>query len=63
MKESIKNNKDKDTDFTYDIKSKNRVIEVNKYSRNLNEQEKDFKSENRLINNSYNIKKRNDLFK
>ena len=63
MKESIKNNKDKDTDFTYDIKSKNRVIEVNKYSRNLNEQEKDFKSENRLINNSYNIKNRNDLFK
>lgn len=50
MKESIKNNRDKDTDFTYDIKSKNRVIEVNKYSRNLNEQEKDFKSENRLIN-------------
>ena len=63
MKESIKNNKDKDTDFTYDIKSKNRVIEVNKYSRNLNEQEKDFKSENRLINNSYNIKNRNNLFK
>ena len=62
MKESIKNNKDKDTDFTYDIKSKNRVIEVNKYSRKLNEQEKDFKSENRLINNSYNIKNRNDLF-
>ena len=63
MKESIKNNKDKDTDFTYDIKSKNRVIEVNKYSRKLKEQEKDFKSENRLINNSYNIKNRNDLFK
>ena len=50
MKESIKSNKDKDTDFTYDIKSKNRVIEVNKYSRKLKEQEKDFKSENRLIN-------------
>ena len=49
MKESIKNNKDKDTDFTYDIKSKNRLIEVNKYSRKLNEKEKDFKSENRLI--------------
>ena len=63
MKESIKNNKDKDTDFTCDIKSKNRVIKVNKYSRKLKEEEKDFKSENRLINNSYNIKKRNDLFK
>ena len=54
MKESIKNNKDKDTDFTYDIKSKNRVIEVNKYSRNLNDEKDEEK-----INEENNIPQEN----
>ena len=50
MKETIETNKEKEIENNHDINKKTRKIDLIKYSRNLNNLEKDFKSENRLIN-------------
>ena len=50
MKETIETNKEEEIENNNDINKKSRKIDLIKYSRNLNNIEKDFKSENRLIN-------------
>ena len=52
MKETIETNKEEEIENNNDINKKSRKIDLIKYSRNLNNIEKDFKSENRLINKS-----------
>ena len=50
MKETIETNKEEEIENNNDINKKRRKIDLIKYSRNLNNIEKDFKSESRLIN-------------
>ena len=50
MKETIETNNEEEIENNNDINKKSRKIDLIKYSRNLNNLEKDFKSENRLIN-------------
>ena len=50
MKETIETNKEEEIENNNDINKKSRKKDLIKYSRNLNNIEKDFKSENRLIN-------------
>ena len=50
MKKTIETNKEEEIENNNDINKKRRKIDLIKYSRNLNNIEKDFKSENRLIN-------------
>ena len=50
MKETIETNKEEEIENINDIKTKNRKIDLIEYSRNLNKIEKEFSSENSLIN-------------
>ena len=50
MKETIETNKEEEIENNNDIKTKNRKIDLIKYNMNLNNIEKEFSSDNSLIN-------------